>query len=369
MEPPPDDSHSTTLLKQLHESPPSDQAKIIQLLTDQAVTTGAADDLSNLAIGLSEVGQLDDAIQIFEDLIKAAPDRDTARANLASVYCASSQFELARYQFNYLAQRGATEQMRAWSREQVDLLVPDQESTPAAKGLRERQIAALRERIAFNEGVAAEYTRLGRLLLDMGPETTEQRAPEEVTSLLEEGHSRYPHDVGILELLAHCYLRFDVATRLSDVLQQLEKEAPDSALLRRMQEIDADKASAHGKTMMQRMHRLVHQVHTDDVELQSAVLHEMRSIAQAFPQNPNYRWFYAFGLGLAGQKDKALIQAEILAQTAGTYHILHFNVAQIFWNCGDRARAEHHLDLAFQYAANQQERDDVRLLRAEILKD
>ena len=85
MESPPDDSRSTTLLKQLYESSPSDQAKIIQLLTDQAVTTGAADDLSNLAIGLSEVGQLDDAIQIFEDLIKAAPDRDTDRANAAEL--------------------------------------------------------------------------------------------------------------------------------------------------------------------------------------------------------------------------------------------------------------------------------------------
>lgn len=370
MEPPSDDSRSTTLLKQLYESPLSDQAKIIQSLTEQAVTSGAADDLSNLANGLSEIGQLDDAIQIFEDLIKAFPGRDTDRANLASVYRASSQFELARYQFNYLAQCGATERIRAWSREQVESLEP--ESTSAAKGLRERQIAALRERIAFNEGGAAEYTRLGRSLLNMGPETTEtteRHALEEVIALLEEGHSRYPHDVDILELLAHCYLRFDPATRLRDVLQELEKEAPDSALLRRMQEIDANKVSAHGKTMLQRMQRLVHQVQTEDVELRLAVLHEMLSIVQEFPQNPNYRWFYAFGLIFAGQKDEALMQAQILAETAGAFHILHFNVAQIFWNCGDLARAEHHLDLALQYAANQQERDDIRLLRAEILKD
>jgi hypothetical protein len=78
-----------------------------------------------------------------------------------------------------------------------------------------------------------------------------------------------------------------------------------------------------------------------------------------FPTNPNYRSVYAFALGLTGNKEEALTQAEIAAENAIEDHSLHFNLGQVFWMGGDDVRGRHHLELSIKFAATEEERQDA----------
>lgn len=365
---PSNSADSETLLERIHESSRVEQDKIIQMLHDRAEGSGAAADWSNLAIGLSQTGRLDEAIHIWEQLVEVMPELDHNRMNLALAYRAVHQFELARYQFEYLATHAATDEAREWGREQAQALARYRGSTYEQQELQGRQLSALHERVTFDEASAEDYVRLGRLILATPPETGEDRSIEEAGTLLEAGHRKYPNYVGILELLAACYARSDPKNRLNDVLRLIEQQAPDSEVLRIARNIDQDSGSAYQGTLIERVQHLLQQTQRKDVEVRDAALRDLRFIVRAYPQNPDYRWYFAFALIGAGQQDEALKHAEVLAAAAGESHRLHFNVAQIFWHCGDQVRAERHLDLALQYAKTEEDRESVHYLRAEILK-
>ena len=79
-----------------------------------------------------------------------------------------------------------------------------------------------------------------------------------------------------------------------------------------------------------------------------------------YPDNPDYRVTYAFDMMAANRKDAALPRAHYLTSLPISSHSFHFNLGQVFWLCGDAEHGRHHLNLARQYAENDQEREDVR---------
>jgi hypothetical protein len=248
----------------------------------------------------------------------------------------------------------------------VEQIERDRKNTAEAQALCEHQIAALRERVALEEADAKDYQRHARLVLRNPPARGEDRSIEEASALLESAHAKFPNDASILELLISCYLRSDPERRLDDTVRQLERVAPDSDVLHVLSAIEDSDAIAYSQALLHRVQRLFEQSQTNDQALRQTALNELRFVVRAFPANSDYRWFYAMALIGAGRLDEALQQAEVMARAADESHSRHFNVAQVFWHCNARECAQHHLDLALQYATTDEERQDVHTLRAQL---
>jgi hypothetical protein len=63
---------------------------------------------------------------------------------------------------------------------------------------------------------------------------------------------------------------------------------------------------------------------------------------------------------VCGQHAAALQQAELLERNPADTHSFHFNLGQVYWLCGDASKGRQHLQLAYDYANNDQERQDAK---------
>jgi lipopolysaccharide biosynthesis regulator YciM len=85
-----------------------------------------------------------------------------------------------------------------------------------------------------------------------------------------------------------------------------------------------------------------------------------------FAHSPEYRKIYAFALMIAGRRDEAIREAEILETISGGSHDMHFHLGQIFTSCGESARGLRHLRLALESAETQEDRDLTEQLIAQV---
>jgi hypothetical protein len=90
-----------------------------------------------------------------------------------------------------------------------------------------------------------------------------------------------------------------------------------------------------------------------------AALHDLAGLVAMYADNPFYRSNYAFALTADGQREAALQQAAILDKSQVDTSSFHFNLEQIFWIPGNATKGRQHLQLAFDYAADDEERQDV----------
>lgn len=357
-----------TLFERLQQGSDAEREHILNGLLQNAQKSGDPEQWNVLALGLQAAGRLEDAIDIFKQLIEAFPDRDIYRLSLATAYSQAGQFELCQYHLRYLEEHGASEEMRTVAKQQLAGMERFLKKTTLDEQLQRLQIASLRERVQADGVRADDYQKLGRLLLLRERQGFEDVSLDETTTILEQGQKRFPNAEGILELLVACYLRKDPLNRLEPALKKLEKINPDSRLLQLVANIDDADSAAHAQQMSRRMQELMMQVQSANPELRKAAIEELRKIVTMYPSNLDYRLTYAFALCIVGQKTEAMQQAELLDQNDIPSHVYHFNLGQIFWLCGDPVRGRQHLDLSLQYASNDQEKQDALERIADLSK-
>jgi len=347
------------LFEHLQQGSDTERERILNDLLQRAQGSGDAEDWNVFALGLQAAGKLEDAINIFKQLIEAFPERDIYRLSLATTYSQAGQFELCRYHLRYLEEHAASEEMRDVAKQQLEGMERFLKKTALDEQLQQLQIASLRERIQSSEVSADDYQRLGKLLLLRERQAFEDVSLDETTAILEQGQKHFPEAEGILELLIACYLRKDPQRRLESALKTLEEINPDSHLLQLVANIDDAERAAYVQQMDRRMQELMMQVQAKDPALTKAALEELRKIVTLYPSNLDYRLTYAFALCIAGRNAEAMQQAELLDKNDIPSHTYHFNLGQVFWLCGDVVRGRQHLDLSIQYASTDEEKQDA----------
>jgi len=353
------------LLERLRVGSEIERENTLNDLFEHAKKSGNMEDWNRFAIALLTVGKLEEAVNIFEQLVQSHPEADTYRMNLAAAYRQVDQLEMCKYHLHYLSEHASTEEMRRLAREQMiemeRFLRKTEEETEEEMRYRQLQINSLRERIAFGQANADDYQRLGQFLILMqrAQRNNENFSLDETISTLEEGRKHFPDAVGILEYLVYCYLRQDPNARLEETLKKLEEVAPDSSMLRSVTNVDESTKQQYFQLMLRRAHELLNKTQSNDPELKKAAVQELGKMVAMFPSNSEYRLIYAIALGLVGQYTESLKQAELVANVTGEDYNAHFHLGQIFWMWGDPERGKQHLNLALQYATSEQERLDV----------
>ena len=325
---------------------------------------------SGFALGLFNAGAFEDALDVFRKLANSFPTNDLHRLNIATCHSQLAQFDLCRLQLKSIAASGATPQARQVAAEQLRGLEEWLGQTEKDQQFREMKLMALQERVRAADAQAEDYVQLARLLLEQehagapGSEGDTERGRE----ILEQGESRFPQSVPILEYLAGFYMRLPgCEEQLEKTLQKIEKLAPDSPVLELMNPTE-DYARELSNRLRERAFALMRNCESKDPDLVSASLKELRKMVGKFGQIPEYRKNYAFALTMAGRYEEARREAEILAGMAGDSHNLHFHIGQVFSACADKARARHHLELALQLSNTDEDRRDTLQLLSDLKK-
>jgi tetratricopeptide (TPR) repeat protein len=307
---------------------------------------------SDHALGLAAVGRHTEAIAVFESLVEAEPDSLLFRMNLATTLSKLRHFQLARAHVRHVAEYAADESDRAYAREQLEILdralLADEENERLAELRRRREIGSIDE-----EGRVLLVRRLMRRL----PRDREEDLAEEATAVLEEGLDQSQDAVALLELLVVPYLRHDPDKRLDRATARLERLAPNSSVLDILGgNLELDAAAPISPD---RVNELMGSVMGDDPVLREAAVEDLGAIVASYPGDPYRHSAYAFALCVVGRFDEARRQAERAARDAGEDHVTHFHIGQVLSWTGDKQGAQHHLDLAWRFARNDDDRRDV----------
>jgi tetratricopeptide (TPR) repeat protein len=352
-------TETNALLDQIKNGLLPEKEAALKKLTDLAQTSQDPEIWNFLGLAYVISGRPDDAVGIFNQLVELFPQIDKYRHNLGTAYLQSEQFAMARYHFRQLVQYGTNEKDRSNAQKSLAVLDQMTKMEPLEDKFRELKIAALRERLSEHNKSPEDYQKLGFLFIKMQFENRPLASWSEITALLEAGQAKHPKALGILELLVLCYSRIERDGRLPNILRQIEKIAPDSNIMQIADNYSKQEAAAFTEKMDKRARDLYNQSQSQDPILRKAAIDDLEKIITRFPSNAGYRWWYAFALGGTGNREGAIHQAEILAATASEEHSIHFNIGQIFWIFGDSTRGRKHLELAYQYATTEQEREDA----------
>jgi tetratricopeptide (TPR) repeat protein len=361
------DSESDGLLHRVRHGSGVDVSQGLSELVGRAQHSNDPDAWNAAGLGFHYAGQHDQATRIFDALVQNYPDHDVYRLNLATSYAQTEQFELCRYHLRRLAEYGTTEEFRRLGKEQLDGYERFLGLTEADQKLRDLQIKSLRRAISSPERTPENFIALAKLLLLRGKLESGGDWLSQATAVLEQGLEFFPGEKEILQLLVAAYLRDDPHERLPELLSQLEKSDPNSAVLESLVVRD-EEAAAFTEKMFQRANELMRRAieSKDDNDVREAALQDLGRIVANYPQNSDYRLIYAFTLMGVGRREAALQEAQKLTDMPDGSHNFHFNLGQIFWICGDPVQGRRHLDLALRYAQNEQERQDVRDRIAEL---
>ncbi|NIE59626.1 MULTISPECIES: tetratricopeptide repeat protein [unclassified Burkholderia] len=347
---------------------PLEQDAEISKLAERAEKSNDKRDWNEVAVALFNARRFDEAISIFDQLIRLYPDADHIRLSLATAYSQVAQVALCRRHLKYLAEHGSTEESRQTGRQQLDGYEQFIGLTEADIELQKRQIEALREATAFEGCPAEDFLRFARIFWRSAQLEMRAGYLDKSREILEAAVLVHPQDVGVLEHLVNAYLRSDPESRLDETMRRLEKLAPDSQVLKLLAETSREDPSNWGRDMGQRVSHLLQLVMGDDAALREPALADLRHIVEQYPQNPDYRMHYAFALMVSGDREEVARQAYLLYDVDEPSHSLHFNIGQIFYYIGDHVKGRAHLELAARYATNEQERSDAWNLISDIEK-
>lgn len=348
------------LISRIQQGTAAERESAIDQLFALARKDNNLDTWNTVGVGLHFAGRNDEAVRLFDRLVQSAPANDAYRLNLATCYSQIEQIALCREHLLYVAEHGSTEENRKLAREQLQGYDSFLGNTEQDRKLADLQMRSLRQRIAQPSKNAEDFKNLARLLVKRGRLDPTGDWLEQSVRVLEEGTAAFPKEVELLELLIGRYLRHDPNNRLDSALKRLERIAPDSRVFSILANQDEDKGQRFVENNQARADDLLQQVIQGDQTRRNAALQDLAGLVNMYGQNPLYRGIYAFALMVCGQPAAALQQAAILENHPAATHSFHFNLGQVYWLCGDETKGREHLQLAYEYASNDQERQDVR---------
>jgi tetratricopeptide (TPR) repeat protein len=356
------DPEAGRLLDRVQNGPDEGRRQALETLVQYAERDGTPDVWNAAGVGFHFAGLHDQATRLFDSLVQAIPDNDYYRLNLATSLSQTAQVDLCRHHLRHVVQYGSTEETRKFANGQLQGYENFLGLSERDRKLRELQIASLRQSVQQPGARPEAYLSLARVLVQRSMQDPSGTWLGEAASVLEKGRAAFPAEPHILELLIACYLRHDPQNRLEDAISQLERIAPHSPVLQHLTDATNDQAREFVEQNAQRARDLLDTVCNSgsNAAAREAALNDLGRIVAMYPNNPDYRVTYSFALMAAGREEAALAQARTLADMPISSHSFHFNLGQIFWGCGDRERGRHHLNLALQYAENEQDRQDAR---------
>ena len=367
----PNTQESIALLKRLPLCSPGEQQQILASLLYSAQHSNEDEDWNIYALALQALGRLDEAIAIWQPLVETHPDNDICRLNLGCAYARAGQLdrlEMSEYHLRYLAEHGSTEDMRNMGRQNLEAVERDARQKGQPGELQQLQLESLREAIETDTASADDYVSWTKLSIQSKRAGDGDISLTDLVPLLEKGRQCFPQSAEILEQLIFCYLQADPEGKLEEVLKELEVVAPDSPVLQYFESIDDDTIREYRQQMDQRIQELMERANLPDPALQTAAVRELHNLVSLYPANFDYHMAYAFALNFAGRDAEAIQQGEEMEPFAGESHSIHFNLGQLFWLSGDATRGQQHLDLAVQYAQDEQERQDALARIASLSK-
>ncbi|WP_394839470.1 hypothetical protein LVJ94_21520 [Pendulispora rubella] len=360
------DPDAQALLERVEHGTDDERERALMALRKRAEMTKDADHWNTAGIAYSRAGQHSIARPIFERLVRAHPNGDAYRMNLAISLSQAQEVAGCRHHLSLLAEKGSSPDIRRSAQEQLRGYEEMLGLTPDARALREHQMEALRSAVARRER-PEDYAALGRHLLREEKLEPLQGALDEAIAVLEDGHAAFPSDVTVLEYLIACYLRTGPHARLDAALEKLERIAPQSRLLSIVAESAADaKDNDFVRQRQARADELVVAAMKGSGAGRQAALDDLARIVAGAPDNVGYRLAYAFALSMCGAVERAREHAEIVARAIGESHEQHFNLGQVFWRAGDQPRGKEHLELARRYAKTPKEHADVDAILREL---
>jgi Flp pilus assembly protein TadD len=356
-------------ISRIRDCSPLDQENALAELHREAkASAGDEKAWNDLALGLFEARHFDEACELFRKLAEAFPDHDFHRLNVATCYSQMAQLDLCQYELEQVKNSGHTEEGRRTATKLLEGLSQWRGTNARDQQFASLQISALRERTEAGEADPEDYVQLARLLLqrEFGDLAQVDAATNEARQILERGEKRYPEAVPILEHLALVYFRTPGAdNQINAVLEKLQRIAPDSPALCVGQSASDEEAEKFSERMRSRAYELMEHCQSKDPPLIEASLRELQKMVAMFAQSPEYRKVYAFALMIAGRKEEARREAEILASFGDDSHDMEFHLGQIFSSCGDGARGLHLLQRALRSAPTEEDRDQTRQLIAQ----
>ena len=326
-----------------------------------AKRTNTADVWNAAGLGFHLAAMHDEATRIFDGLVRAYPGNDHYRLNLATSLSQTSQIEQCCLHLRHVAEQGSTEVIRK-ERSACYAATRISSAYPTAAGGSGRS----RSRASGGRfrGPAGRPSRSSAwpACCTRKDSSTRRRKPIRTRRTCSNKGAAFPDDPRLLEMLIACYLRYDPNRRLGVATAELERIAPHSPVLQLIGNIDDDEARAFEERNAQRASKLMAAVcePQNSQAVRDAALRDLSAIVAMYPENPNYRTTYAFALMGVGRYDDALAEARKLNNLPLESHTFHFNLGQVFWISGDSVRGRRHLELALEYASDDQERKDVR---------
>jgi tetratricopeptide (TPR) repeat protein len=353
-------SVSQGLLEQIGRSTGAEQQDAINKLIEQAEASNDPEDWNNAALGLYQGKRFDEGIDMLTQLVAKFPSQDAYRQNLATAYSQIESIDLSRFHLNYLVEHGSTEEIRRMAENQLSAYEAFLGMGEKDSKLRDFQTGFLKESISLDSTVPKNYIELARLFIWMVKLQPGQEWFKAASEVLEEGLRACSDRREMLELLAYVYVRADPERRLNGVVKELEQIAPESTILETLAEVFRQGGGSASQEMTFRVRMLMDQLSRRDDRMSEAALQDLARIVDQYAQNSSYRVNYALALGMTGHFEEALREATRLDQVADQQYMFHFNLGYIFWRLGDDARGRRHLQLADQYASNEEEKKSVR---------
>lgn len=222
--------------------------------------------------------------------------------------------------------------------------------------LMELRGAAFRERISVGLAQPNDFKQLAWTLAQLVHVQGSSVTGRELLEAARRAHEAAPDDPESLELLVLALFKAGFGDEQGDALRQLEETAPHSVILKVRREVATVAAQEEDRARRAYMRELGVRARTGDRAAEDLLRRESR----LFPNNFQYRWDLAFAALSRGDKATARQLTDDLAAEAFADHFVHFHIAQVYWFLGERELSWEQFRRAYDTAATERDREDVR---------
>jgi hypothetical protein len=330
-------------------------------------STGSAEDLNRLGLGLVEAQRFADAARVFQRLVTAAGASQQSgvyRLSLASVYEDLDWYACSEYQLKEVVRSTQDKELRNLCRNQLEHLSELGSKEQANAEFQRLKFECAVENIELGSRELLENERLARATRSTFDPDPEGGCTARAQSLLERAAADYPGSTELLHALLHCCLVLHNDKRRDELMRTLEDLEPESGELSNLAANVAagsdDPALPKATRSFQDLRDLVSaDLPRVDQGLRLAAVSDLGTMAHRYACSSDICMSYAFGLVQTEQLELLRGYVDHLRLLERPEHIYHYNLCLILLGLGEREPARHHLGLAMRYATTPEEESDA----------
>ncbi|WP_107481961.1 tetratricopeptide repeat protein [Streptomyces sp. JHA26] len=335
----------------------AEQEQALQQLAEAAGSTDP-EARNRYAAALLTLGRTDEAERVWHALLAERPRLAVAWLNLATCHLTRGRLDecaQALQACRNRTRRGTVERQLAERR--TAELGKARDAASRQTRLLELRAAALRERVGLGLSRPGDHKQLARTLYALTHVPGSDVTGRDVLDAARRAHEEAPEDPETLETFILGLLHGGSDDELSDALRALERVAPHSQVLTMTRDLSVDPRT--------RADADAYHTHMRDVARRAlagdrAAEDELRLTIQKFPQNFQYRVDLLFAVHNRGDRVETRRLVDELAAEPSADHFVHFHIAQFYWFLGEHERGRRHFALAYETAATEEDREDVR---------